>query len=238
MNGIMMIVLSATLWACGGASDPVQQLQQELDRFPEYALMVDDLKYEDGFFPSYFLRFHVLTGKGQRVAGKDTVVYEERKTEWMEVPSDVFSRYENYVGMVVSSKSLDGKRTGAQQAYPAGYQYVGNPSYGYWGGGGFWQFYGQYALMRDLMGGWRVGRSDWEDYRRTRERGQPYYGPKQSNGQPTFGTRGSQVKKARPAFYQRQVQRRQTFSNKVSSRMGQTRTSSSWGRSTARSFGK
>ena len=58
--------------------------------------------------------------------------------------------------------------------------------------------------MRDLMGGWNVGRSDWEGYRRNREQGRPYYGPRGSNGQSTFGTRGSQTKKTRPGFYNRQ----------------------------------
>ena len=188
--------------------------------------------------PDYALQFKVLTASGQRVSGRDTLVYEEKKTDWLAVAETEYVRYENFVGMVVASKSLNGQRTGSQQAYPAGYQYVGNPSYGFWGGGGFWQFYGQYALMRDLMGGWNVGRSDWEGHRRNREQGRPYYGPKGSNGQSTFGTRGAQMKKTRPGFYNRQVQRRQAFSNKVSSRMGQTRSSSGWGRSSSRSFGK
>ncbi len=238
--GLYMSLL--LLWSlgsgCGGSTDPVRTLQRDLERYPEYSLILDDLKYEDGFFPNYYLRFKVMTAAGQRAASGDTVVYSQHTSDWMEASSDVFSRYENYVGMVIASKSLDGQRTGAQQAYPAGYQYVGNPSYGYWGGGGFWQFYGQYALMRDLMGGWGVGRSDWEDYRRSRERGQPYYGPRNKDGGSTFGTRGSQTKKTRPEFYQRHTQRRQSFSNKVSSRMGQTRSRSSWGSSVSRSFGK
>jgi len=44
-------------------------------------------------------------------------------------------------------------------AQPAGFAYVAPPSqgsnqYGYWehrGGGDFWVFYGQYALLRDLL---------------------------------------------------------------------------------------
>ena len=168
------------LAACGGSKDPVQKLIRDLERYPEYSLIVDDTRIEDrSFFPDYFLRFQVLTAAGQRVAGRDTIVYQERRTDWMEVSEETFYRYDNYVGMVVASKSLDGRRTSANQAHPPGYQYVGNPQYGFWGAGGFWQFYGQYALMRDLMGGWRVGRGDWEDYRRNRERGRPYYGPVQ-----------------------------------------------------------
>ncbi|MEC7225818.1 MAG: hypothetical protein VX670_06780 [Candidatus Latescibacterota bacterium] len=239
MKLCMVLICGILLGGCGRASDPVRDLIRDLERYPEYSLILHDLKVEDGFMPDYALQFKVLTASGQRISGRDTLVYEEKKTNWLTVTETEYVRYENFVGMVVASKSLNGQRTGSQQAYPAGYQYVGNPSYGFWGGGGFWQFYGQYALMRDLMGGWNVGRSDWEGYRRNREQGRPYYGPRESNGQSTFGTRGSQTKKTRPGFYNRQVQRRQTFSNKVSSRMGQTRTGSSgWGRTSSRSFGK
>ena len=230
-------VAALALWgliACG-SKDPVRELIRDLDRYPEYSLIVDDTRVEGSFFPDYFLRFQVLTAAGQRVAGRDTIVYQERRTDWMEVKEETFYRYEKYVGMVVASKSLDGRRTGASQAHPPGYQYVGNPHYGFWGGGGFWQFYGQYALMRDLMGGgWRVGRGDWEDYRRNRERGRPYYGPVK-DGRPTFGARGSQTQKTRPQFYQRQQSRRQAFSSQAKNRMG--RTTSGWGRGSSR-FGK
>ncbi len=239
MKLCLVLLCGILLGGCGRSSDPVRDLIRDLERYPEYSLILHDLRVEDGFMPDYALQFKVLTASGQRISGRDTLVYEEKKTDWLAVAEADYVRYENFVGMVVASKSLNGQRTGSQQAYPAGYQYVGNPSYGFWGGGGFWQFYGQYALMRDLMGGWNVGRSDWEGYRRNREQGRPYYGPRGSSGQSTFGTRGSQTKKTRPGFYNRQVQRRQTFSNKVSSRMGQTRTGSSgWGRTSSRSFGK
>ena len=174
----MALLALFALAACGSSKDPVKELVRDLDRYPEYSLIVDDARIEDrSFFPDYALRFQVLTASGQRVAGRDTIVYQERRTDWMEVSEKTFYRYDNYVGMVVASKSLDGRRTGTNQAHPPGYQYVGNPQYGFWGGGGFWQFYGQYALMRDLMGGRGVGRGDWEDYRRSRGRGRPYYGP-------------------------------------------------------------
>ena len=239
MKLLIMLLYGIVLGGCGRSSDPVGELTRDLERYPEYSLILHDLRVEDGFMPQYALQFKVLTASGQRVSGRDTLVYEERKTDWVSVRETEYARYENFVGMVVASKSLNGQRTGTRQAYPAGYQYVGNPSYGFWGNCGFWQFYGQYALMRDLMGGWNVGRSDWEGYRRNRQQGRPYYGPKESNGQSTYGTRGTQVKKTRPNFYNRQVQRRQAFSNKVSSRMGQTRSSSSgWGRSSSRAFGK
>ena len=46
-----------------------------------------------------------------------------------------------------------------------GSQLVGNPNYGQWrtdsGGGSFWIWYGQYALIRDLLGGPRIGYGAW-----------------------------------------------------------------------------
>ena len=44
-------------------------------------------------------------------------------------------------------------------------QLVGNPNYGQWrsgsGGTSFWVWYGQYALIRTLLGGPRIGYGDW-----------------------------------------------------------------------------
>lgn len=227
----VLFLLVGWLVGCGGSSDPVKTLSKDLDRYPEYSLTVEDLRVEEGFFPDYFLRFKILTAAGQKVAGQDTVIFQERTTDWYEVEEGIYARYENYVGMVVASKSKDGRRTDVRQAHPAGYQYVGDSRYGFWGGGGFWQFYGQYAFMRSMMGGWGVNRNDWGNYQREQGRGRPYYGPV-TNGRPTFGSKGTQTQKARPRFYQQHTARQQRFSSKAQGRMG--RTSSSWGRGSSR----
>jgi hypothetical protein len=212
----------------------VQRAARDLERYPEYTLIIEDLKVEDGFFPDYFLRMQIMTAAGQRTeSGQDTLVYKTQMTEWQEVSEGVFARYQNYLGMVVASKTLDGKRSGPRNAYPAGYQYVGNSQYGSWGGGGFWQFYGQYAFMSAMLGGHRIGRNDYDGYRRDRERGRPHYGPVK-NGRQTFGTAGTQTQKTRPGFYQRHRQRsagggRGFASNRSSS--------GGWGRGSSR-FGK
>lgn len=222
--------------ACGRPTDPVENLRRDLDRYPEYSIILDDLRVEDGFSADFFLRFKILKAKGTRVAGRDTLVYEENVTQEYEVEESIFRAYENYLGMVVAAKSLDGRKTGVKQAHPPGYQYVGNPQYGHWGGGGFWQFYGQYAFLSHMMGGWNVNRNDYGDYRRRYESGRPYYGPSQ-NGRQTFGTGGTKTATTNPSFYQRAQQRqtaaKKNFSNKVQSRMGRstgTSSGSSWGR--------
>ena len=225
-----LISVAVTI-GCGGRSDPVQTLSRDLARYPEFSLMVEDVRIQDGFSPDYFLRFKILTAAGQKVDGRDTLVYTDRVTNWYEVSEDVFARYENFVGMVVASKNREGRLTDVRQAHPPAYQYVGNPHYGSWGAGGFWQFYGQYALMRDMMGGWRVGRGDYGDYRRSYDRGRPYHGPTEK-GRTTFGSRGTVTQKTRPDFYRRQQQRLRSggrgFSSRAQSRMG--RSGSAWGR--------
>ena len=235
---LLLAVIAVAQFGCGRSRDPVDALSRQLNRYPEYAVTVEDLRVEEGFFPDFFIRFKVLTASGQRIAGKDTLVYEEQLTPWEEVSEQMFARYENYVGMVVASKDKDGRQTGAGEAFPAGYQYVGNPQYGSWGGGGFWQFYGQYAMMQHMMGGWRVNQNDYGDYRRNQGRGQAYYGP-ESNGRRAFGSQGTLTEKARPKFYQRNTQRlrtgRQSFASRAQGRTGST--SSSWGRGSSR-FGK
>ena len=49
--------------------------------------------------------------------------------------------------------------------FGAGSQLVGNPNYGRWrtdsSGTSFWVWYGQFALIRDLLGGPRIGYGDW-----------------------------------------------------------------------------
>ena len=226
---VLAAIAMTALSSCVGGRDPVDNLIRDLGRYPEYSLIVDDLRVEEGFFPDYFLRFRVLSASGQKIAGRDTLVYETKTTEWLKVPEQTFGRYEHYLGMVVSSKSREGRITGVRQAHPPGYQHVGNPQYGSWGSGGFWQFYGQYAFMSHMMGGWRIGRNDYSDYRRSYDRGRPYFGPTQG-GKPTFGTRGSVTQKTRPAFYNRYRQRQSAGGRGFGTRSRSASRGRSWGR--------
>ncbi|NKB67239.1 MAG: hypothetical protein GKR89_09270 [Candidatus Latescibacteria bacterium] len=229
-------LLVGLIAGCGAPFDPVQETARELSNYPEYSVIIDDLQVEEGGFSNdYFIRLRILTAKGARVAGRDTLVFDERITENHEVSEKIYARYQNYLGMVVASRDGEGRETTHQQAHPPAYQYVGNPHYGHWGPGGFWAFYGQYMFMSQMLGGWRVGRDDYGDYRRDRERGRPYYGPRK-DGRSTFGTSGSQTQKTKPNFYQRQKSRTQAsqraFSANAQNRSG--RTSSSWGRGSSR----
>jgi hypothetical protein len=73
----------------------------------------------------------------------------------------------------------------------------GSNQYGYWehrDGQSFWVFYGQYALLRDLLfnHSYRpLPRDEWEDYRGYRSRGQTYYGHDFETGSPKYGSSGT-----------------------------------------------
>ena len=124
---------------------------------------------------------------------------------WVDVSRGTYNAQKNDLGMVIAHKpagkyDLEAERT----AQPPGFAYVAPPSqgsnqYGYWDhrdGRDFWVFYGQYALLRDLLFNNRytpVDRYDWEQYRTYRSRGQTYYGRDAGAGQsaPKYGTQGT-----------------------------------------------
>jgi len=122
--------------------------------------------------------------------------------KWVDVPQATYEAEKNDLGMAIEHKSAGKYDTEAERtAQPAGFAYVAPPSmgsnqYGYWdhsGGRDFWVFYGQYALMRDLLFNrdYRpLDRYEWEGYRDYRTSGRTYYG-RGGNSAPTYGTQGS-----------------------------------------------
>lgn len=220
-------VFLVALWAagCGGPRDPVVEMQQSLASAPEYMILLEDMREEGTFFTDYYHKYRVIQGERQHT------------TDWVEVPEQVYRRYEPFLGMALAAKSDQGV---SSSPHPPGYHYVGNPQYGRWerrDGGSFWVFYGQYALMRDLLGwgGRPVYRRDWDDYRTYRDRGRPYYGRERE-----WGTEGSVTKQRKPTFYERRKQkiasRQRSFSEKVRSRAGRSR--SGFGSRSRGGFGK
>jgi hypothetical protein len=110
---------------------------------------------------------------------------------------------ERNLGMAVEHKST-GKydQESERVAQPAGFAYMAPPGqsnqYGHWqrsGGTDFWVFYGQYALMRDLLFNrdYRpLDRREYEDYRTYRQRDQTYYGrDTATSSAPKYGTSGT-----------------------------------------------
>jgi hypothetical protein len=123
--------------------------------------------------------------------------------KWVEVPSGVYEAQKNDLGMSVAHKAAGKYDSEAETvAQPAGFAYMATPAqgsnqYGHWerrDGHDFWVFYGQYALLRDLLFNYRyrdLERRDWDQYRDYRDRGQTYYGRDEASGGQKYGSQGS-----------------------------------------------
>ncbi len=122
---------------------------------------------------------------------------------WVEVSKAQYEAFEKNLGMVVEHKPAGKYDTEAERVVqPPGFAYMapvsqGSNQYGYWehrGGQSFWVFYGQYALLRDLLFNrdYRPPNSgEYEEYRSYQRRGQTYYGHSEGTSTPKYGTQGS-----------------------------------------------
>lgn len=123
--------------------------------------------------------------------------------QWAIVPRATYDAMRNDLGMAIEHKPA-GKYDYESEhvAQPAGMAYVAPPAqgsnqYGYWDhrdGHDFWVFYGQYALLRDLLSNHYYRpfeRYEWEDYRTYYSRGQTYYGRDGASNAPKYGSQGT-----------------------------------------------
>jgi hypothetical protein len=123
--------------------------------------------------------------------------------QWTIVPRTTYDAMRNDLGMAIEHKPAGKYDSEADHvAQPAGMAYVAPPSqasnqYGYWDhrdGRDFWVFYGQYALLRDLLSNrdYRpFDRYEYEDYRNYHSRGQTYYGHDTGSNAPKYGSQGT-----------------------------------------------
>ena len=227
VTGLRMAILALILsqLACSrSVPDPLARLSKELGSLPEYSAILEDMQISGNFFKSYYHKYKILYAESVSTEGAEL---KTRDRGWVEVSKSFFSAYEGYLGMAILTKSPDDQPTRVQQ--PPGYQYVGDTRYGRWqrdsSGGNFWVFYGQYSLLRDLLGTstYPIRRSHWDDYRGSYSRGRPYFG---SGSKPYYGTSGSITKTRHPTFFERQQlrqsARKSKFSQRVRSRVGKT----------------
>lgn len=171
-----------------------QQLYRAWDR-----ILVDMEVRESGSTPATFLHKY----KTVQTTIKDPQARTNEATaaeEWRIVDRRKYAKFERNLGMTVASKEAgyyDEEAT--EKVQPTGYSKVGNRTYGRWeqrNGANVWVFYGQYALLRDLLWGHRgyrpIPRRRYDDYRSYRRRGSTYYG-RDAAGRPEYGTTGTRT---------------------------------------------
>ncbi len=220
-----LTIAALFLLSCG-ANTPLNRLQKDLNKYPEFSIVLADMKEDGNFFKDFYHRYKVVYGEKQSAG--DSLTYQSAITDWYRVERDDFEKHQDYLGMVLVSKSKDNEIS--EDRYPPGYQYVGDSRYGQWrqdsSGNSFWSFYGKYAFFSSMFGMMRgpIYSSHWNTYRDSRHSGRPYYG---NNRQ--YGTSGSYTKRSNPNFYQRKTQRdaarKSRFSQRVKNRTRRSRMS-------------
>jgi hypothetical protein len=122
---------------------------------------------------------------------------------WVDVSGGTYDAMRNDLGMAIEHKPAGKYDSEAEHvAQPAGFAYMApagqvSNQYGYWDhrdGRDFWVFYGQYALMRDLLfnRSYRpIERYDWEGYHSSWRSGRTYYGRDEAAGAPKYGSQGT-----------------------------------------------
>ena len=123
--------------------------------------------------------------------------------KWVDVTRAQYEAGEKNLGMAVEHKAAGKYDTESERVVqPAGFAYMAPPGqsnqYGHWDhhdGRDFWVFYGQYALMRDLLFNHQAYRPferyEYYDYRTYQQRNQTYYGRDATTSAPKYGTSGT-----------------------------------------------
>lgn len=211
---ILSILFIFSLSQCSSPEPPLDKMKKDLASATSYSIILEDMREEGMFSKTYYHQYRVIRDNDSRVTG------------WEEVPKKFYEENKNYLGMTLASK-VEGVEDSTVS--PPGYNYVGNQQYGHWvndgRGGSFWEFYGKYAFFSSLFGGWYrpIYRTDYSNYGQYRSQRKPYFGKNNE-----FGSGGSIVKQKKPDFYQRHMGKastsRTSFSDKVSQRVGRSRT--------------
>ena len=163
-------------------------------------ILVDMEERGRGKSKTYDQEIRTVTTRVPDAASKNGATTSEER--WIDVPKPTYEAMRNDLGMAIEHKSAGKYDSESEKvAQPAGFAYMAPPGqsnqYGYWdhsGGHDFWVFYGQYALLRDLLfhGGYRpIDYGEYRDYRTYQQTGRTYYGRDAVGGLPKYGTQGT-----------------------------------------------
>lgn len=197
----------------------VKQLSGLVDQlYVAWDRVLADMEIREGELVTFHHKYRTITTKVPRGSAPPPAEGEEptgpaadvETTEtWQTVTEAKYKQMEKNLGMTIAHKSAgmyDHEASSTVQ--PPGYAYMAKPEqrrnrYGYWrshSGGSFWVWYGQYALMRDVLWGpswrdYRVSPYDYRTYDNYRSTGRTYYG-RTNAGQQRYGSSGSLTRKS------------------------------------------
>ncbi|GAB4330232.1 MAG: hypothetical protein OHK0038_04440 [Flammeovirgaceae bacterium] len=220
----LLHILLLFLWSCGSrefTKNPVDQLILEMDKEKNFTIILYDMDIEGTVFEEFKHRYKIITNDTSGMP-------KERITDWILVDEEFFDIHSNDLGMEIASKK-DG--VVEKNVAPPGYSnYVGNEHYGSWrtnpDGTSFWEFYGQYAFMSNMIGlmAGPVYRTHYYDYQNNyRNAGVPYYGTT-ANGTPMYGTSSDVATKQNPNS---KLASNNSFKSKIQNRVARSSGSSS-----------
>lgn len=243
---ICFVFFGLVLSGCGTSPpDPLERLKKELNPYPEYSVILVDMREEGLLFSSYYHLYRILYLDRDLKEGEP--VLREKISSWYPVSKAFYNKYRDCLGMTILAKEKDGTIRDVPQ--PPAYQFVGDTRFGQWKtddkGNQVWEWLGKYYVIStiiDLLGSHRtISYGDWNDYRTSMQRRKPYFGPRDQSGKPTYGTSGSWTEKKFPTFFERQQARmaakKASFEQRVSQSMGKTKTSTFTTRTSRGSFG-
>jgi len=242
---LSFLLVSVILIGCGGSTpNPLEKLKRELAPFPEYSVILVDMREDGLLFTNYYHLYRIMYLDRDLKEGEP--VLREKVTPWYPVSKSFYEKYRPCLGMTILAKEKDGTINDTPQ--PPAYQFVGDPRFGQWKtdekGNQVWEWLGKYYVISrimDVLGGHTIYYGDWRDYRTSMERRKPYFGPRDASGNSTFGTSGKWTEKKFPTFFERQQARmaakKAGFEQRVSQSMGKTKVSTFSTRTSGGSFG-
>lgn len=238
LQRLLPVVFLFALSGCGETGMPLDAMRQSLDRYPEYSVILNDMSSQGLFVQDYFHRYRIiLPESGQKTGDGGQPKFTQKMTNWVKVDEATYNKYKDSLGMVLLTKKADGTIDDVPQ--PPLYQYIGDPRFGKWetdkSGNQGWAWLAAGMVLSELMdqlgdGYEKRGHVDYgryQDYRTSRSNGSAYYGSRDQQGRPQYGTQGTVTQKTNPGFFERQqarmAERDASFAKKVESRMGRSR---------------
>src|ERR1035438_5317813 len=165
-----------------------------------YKILVDMETRGSGNSREYDQKIKTVRTTVSDATGKGGTATSDEK--WVDVSKAQYQAMEKNLGMAIEHKPAGKYDTESERtAQPAGFAYMAPPGqsnqYGHWeqnNGTSFWVFYGQYALMRDLLFNRSYRPLDYREYHEYyayRQRNETYHGRDAATQTPKYGTAGT-----------------------------------------------